>query len=106
MELQTGFEPAISGLKTQRLTTWLLQQDGAPGRSRTGNLPHTKRVLCQLSFRGMDAAAGLEPAITGYGPGLTPCLAAMEGEVGLEPTMAGTKIQRLTRLATPPRWSG
>lgn len=41
---------------------------GAPDRNRTGNLPLTRRVLCQLSYQGRYAArAGLGPALAATG---------------------------------------
>lgn len=38
---------------------------GAPGLNRTDDLPLTRRMLCQLSYRGLAAKAGIEPATNG-----------------------------------------
>jgi hypothetical protein len=55
-------DSAVAGLAPQCLTTRPPLRNGAPGRCRLDDLPLTRRVLSQLSYRSGIAGAGFEPA--------------------------------------------
>ena len=66
MAPQEGFEPPASASVARRSgSTELLGRNlGTSDRTRTCALSLRKRALCPLSYGGMEAPAGIEPAQT------------------------------------------
>jgi hypothetical protein len=84
-----------------------LPNTGAPGKNRTPDPPLTRRLLCQLSYKGMAVRAGIEPATIRLTAGRTTAvlpdkkLWGIEGLVGMagfEPTKPKQQIYSLPRL--------